>query len=202
MTTTVTKISPADHGRRMSLADFEHAEVQEGHLYELGRGIIIVSDVPNPRHLRQVNAIRRQLAAYDLAHPGRIDTLAGGAECKILLDDQESERHPDLAVYLTPAPLETAEVWQTWVPEIVIEVISTDSSHRDYEEKRDEYLAFGVREYWIVDADRQEMTVHRRRAGRWQKSTVAAGAIYRTSLLPGLEFHLTPIFDAARAAGS
>ena len=48
MSTQTIKIGPADHGRRMSLADFEHAEVQEGLLYELGRGVIIVSDVPGP----------------------------------------------------------------------------------------------------------------------------------------------------------
>ena len=45
MLKTRIKVGPKDHGRRMSLADFDHAEVQEGHLYELGRGVIIVSDV-------------------------------------------------------------------------------------------------------------------------------------------------------------
>ena len=40
------KVGPADHGRRMSLADFDHAEVQEGYLYELGRG------APNPLSAR------------------------------------------------------------------------------------------------------------------------------------------------------
>ena len=29
---------PADHGRRMSLEDFEQAKVQEGYLYELAGG--------------------------------------------------------------------------------------------------------------------------------------------------------------------
>jgi hypothetical protein len=28
---TLTKIGPADHGRRMSLDEFEHAKVQEGY---------------------------------------------------------------------------------------------------------------------------------------------------------------------------
>lgn len=30
------KIGPADAGRRMTQADFEHAEVQDRYLYELG----------------------------------------------------------------------------------------------------------------------------------------------------------------------
>src|SRR5205807_8805910 len=57
MSQIAEKIKPSDHGRRMSLADFEHAETVEGRLYELGRGVIIVSEVPNPPHLAQVTAI-------------------------------------------------------------------------------------------------------------------------------------------------
>jgi hypothetical protein len=59
MPKTAIKIGPHDRGRRMSLEDFDHAEGQEGYLYELSRGVITVMDVPNPRHLAQVNAIRR-----------------------------------------------------------------------------------------------------------------------------------------------
>src|SRR5581483_5985441 len=94
MTTQAIKIGPADNGRRMSLAEFEHAEVQEGRLYELGRGVIIVFDVPGPRHLMQLNALRRQLHAHDLQLPGQIHTIGSGSECKILIANLESERHP------------------------------------------------------------------------------------------------------------
>src|SRR5262245_17437405 len=121
-TTTASKIGPADNGQRMSLADFEHAEVEEGYLYELGRGVIVVSDVPKPAHLELVNEIRRQLVAYDLANPGMIHAIAGGAECKLLVEALQSERHPDLAVYKTPPPSEGDDVWSIWVPELVIEV--------------------------------------------------------------------------------
>jgi Uma2 family endonuclease len=202
MTTTVTKIGPADHGRRMSLAGFEHAEVEEGHLYELGRGVIVVSDVPNPPHMAQVNAIRRQLVAYDVTHQGRIYGVLSGNECKILVAAHESERHPDLAVYFTPPPADDSSVWETWIPEIVIEVVSADSGERDYREKRDEYLAFGVKEYWLFDLEREEMTVLRRRAGRWSDGTVRPPATYRTPLLPGLEVDLASVFQAGRSAGN
>src|SRR5262245_20622530 len=84
---TLIKIGPADHGRPMSLAEFEHAKVEEGYLYELSRGIITVSDVPNRRHALQLIAIRRQLGTYDVLHPGRIACILGGAECKLLIGD-------------------------------------------------------------------------------------------------------------------
>ena len=161
MSITTRIIGPQDHGRRMSLAEFEPAEVQPGYCYELGRGVVIVSDVPARRHLAQVMALRRQLHAYDASSPGQIHTIAAGSECKILLADLESERHPDIVVYKNPPPEEEGD-WAGWIPEIVIEVVSPGSEQRDYVEKREEYLAFGVREYWIADAGRQEVLILRR----------------------------------------
>ena len=64
MATVSIKITPADHGRRMTLADFEHAEVQEGKRYELGRGVVVVADVPNPPHLGMVTAVKFPLIGY------------------------------------------------------------------------------------------------------------------------------------------
>ena len=200
MASIATKIGPSDHGRRMSLAEFEHAEVQDGYLYELGRGVIIVSEVPNPWHFLIVNLVSRQLRAFDLAHPDQFLAIGGGAECKILVDALGSERHPDLAVYKTPPPRNDSGAWSVWVPELVIEVVSSGSRRRDYEEKPEEYLRFGVQEYWIVDVERQELHVFSRDEGRWAEQVIGAEGTYRTGLLPGFEFACGPVFQAARDA--
>lgn len=195
--TTTRRIGPADHGRPMGLEEFDHAEGQEGYLYELSRGVITVVDVPPPRHLVVVTAIRRQFAAYDLAHPGRIFTIASGNECKILIPGLVSERHPDLALYKTPPP--KTDVWSQWIPEIVVEVVSRSSRQRDYEEKPEEYLRFGIREYWIIDADKQTMRVLRRWRGNWTERLIRPPQLYRTRLLPGFAFATAPVFEAAGA---
>ena len=49
----------------------------------------------------------------------------------------------------------------------MIEVVSPGSEERDYQQKREEYLLFGAREYWIFDAEKEEMLVLRRSGGRW-----------------------------------
>lgn len=199
MTRVINRIGPQDNGRRMTLEEFASIEAQPGYLYELGRGTVIVTDIPNPKHFAQVMAAKRQLWGYDAAHPGKIFGIAGGGECKILLDDLASERHPDIAVYST-APLAEQDVWATWIPEIVIEVISPGSEHRDYVEKREEYLQFGIREYWIIDADKRQMLVLRRAGGRWSERIVRPGDVYRTRLLPGFQFDLNAVFEAIAAA--
>ncbi len=194
MSVTITKIGPQDNGRRMSLDEFDHAEGQPGFLYELSRGVVTVVDVPRPSHLAQVGAINRQLRRYQDTNPQRLYEIAAGSDCKILLAGLDSERHPDVAVYQTPPPTDEEEVWSIWIPELVVEVVSPGSEQRDYVEKREEYLAFGVREYWIVDAQRQEVLVLRRRGGKWTEKVVRPGDVYETALFPGLQFDCRPVF--------
>lgn len=199
MTRVATAIGPADHGRQMSLDEFDRAEGREGHLYELSRGVITVVDVPGFHHFRHVEAVRKRFDDYRTAHPGRIYAIGGSGECKILVSRFESERHPDVLVYKQP-PDDVENPWPTWVPELVVEVVSSGSGHRDYVEKREEYLAFGVREYWIVDAGRGEggeMLVLRRMAGRWVERVVRPPEVYRPRLFPGFELDVAAVFRAA-----
>lgn len=197
MTKTVVKIGPKDHGRHMTLEDFEYAVAQPGYHYELSRGVITVSDVPGRQHFLQVQFIRELFSAYKLTYPGRIAFIGGSGECKLLVPEFESERHPDIAVYLVPPPPED-QPWAHWFPEIVIEVVSPSSEERDYREKREEYLALNIKEYWVVDLRREEMLVLR----RWGKRVVERAMLeeaYRTRLLPGFEIVPQKIFLAGQA---
>jgi Uma2 family endonuclease len=192
-------VGPQDHGRRMSLEEFDHAEVREGYLYELGRGVIQVSDVPGKKHLAQVHAINRQLYAYCAARPEVIRYIAGGGDCKILVPPFDSERHPDVSVYCT-APPEGDDIWRTWVAAIVIEVVSPGSETRDYEEKPPEYLDFGVMEYWIFDYEKQQVLAKWRSGARWADRALGPADVIKTNLLPGFELNIGVVFDAARQA--
>ena len=49
-TVNAIRIGPADHGRRMSLEEFREAEEEEGYRYELARGVLEVTLVPNDPH--------------------------------------------------------------------------------------------------------------------------------------------------------
>jgi Uma2 family endonuclease len=201
MSTTVTVIRPEDHGRKMALEEFEFAEAAEGSLYELNRGVVTVIDVPKRKHVAQVIAIRKQFSAYEVANPEVIHGVLTGSDCKILVEDLDSERHPDFAIYKTapPTDVEENDIWSVWIPEIVIEVVSPSSAHRDYEEKPDEYLQFGIREYWIVDADKQQVMILRRSRGKWAERIVRPGELYGTRLLPEFEFDCGTVFAAASA---
>lgn len=198
LTKTKTKIGPHDHGRKMSLRAFEFAPVEEGWLCELARGYIVVSEVASYFHGMQINAINRQLRAYDATHPGAIHAILGGMECKLFIPEYESERHPDLAIYLTaPKGRRDRTMWRRWIPELVIEVVSESSRDRDYTEKRDEYWALGVKEYWIVDAKLQQVLVLKRGRSQWTEKTLGPADTCETKLLPGFQLSCQEIFAAA-----
>jgi Uma2 family endonuclease len=179
----------------MTFDAFIDAEFEGGYLYELARGVIDVTEVPGPNHGRIVGRITRMFVLYGEAHPGIISYRAGGGECRIRVRGMSSDRHPDQAVYLHSEPSVQRRVWEQWVPEIVVEVVSIGGEHRDYVEKSEEYLAFGVQEYWILDPSDRSLHVHRRVDGAWAISLLKADAVYETPLLPGLEVRPDQLFS-------
>jgi Uma2 family endonuclease len=195
------KIGPHDHGRQMSLKLFEPAKVENGHLYELSRGFIVVSGVPNYPHAMRLAAVRNQVVVYQAGHPQQIHVILGTMDCKLLIWDFESERHSDLAIYLAPPFRKRGrKVWKGWIPDIVIEVVSEWSSDRDYTLKREEYWTLGVKEYWIVDVDLGQILILRRGRTKWTEKTLGREDVYETKLLPGFRLECLPVFDAAPAA--
>jgi Uma2 family endonuclease len=195
---TKLRIGPQDQGRRMSLRVYEFVQVDEGHHYELARGYVVVSEVPNYRHAAQIDTINDFVRAYKVNRPGTIHRILGSMDCKLLIHDLESERHPDIAIYLTKptGPLDST-LWRTWIPEIVIEVVSASSVERDYVQKREEYWSLGVKEYWIIDANTQKVTILRRGRTQWIDKELTANDHCETKLLPGFKMPCKAIFDAA-----
>ncbi len=194
-------IGPSDHGRKMSLKDFEFVETQEGYHYELARGYIIVSETAIFSHTMVLVAVRDQLAGYQLGHPGSIFATLGPGDCKLLIPEWESERHPDLSVYLTkPKGRKDDKLWRRWIPELAIEVVSERSTDRDYIEKREEYRDLGIKEYWIVDARREQVVVLRRGRSKWIEKRVGPDCVITTKLLPGFALPFKAIMDAAAQA--
>jgi len=173
------KIGPYHHGRKMSLKAFEFAQVEEGYLVELARGYVVVSEVPNYPHALTTAFIRDMLGAYRLANPRATHLVLDGASCKLLIPD-----------------------WRTWVPELVIEVVSEGSRDRDYTEKRDEYWTLGVKEYWVVDAKLQQVLVLRRGRSQWTEKTLGPADVCETKLLPGFKLPCKAVFEAGGDAGA
>ena len=179
-------IRPRDAGRRLTLDEFASADFEGTHaLYELARGVVVLTEVPLPEHGQIVRRVARILIYYVDAHPGVIKYAAGGNECRIRLPGMQSDRHPDQAIYLTPRP-PGKRPWHRWIPSIVVEVVSRGGEARDYIEKREEYLRCGIGDYWIFDPLKRTMLVLQRAGDVWEERELNEKQSYQTELLPGL----------------
>ena len=69
------------------------------------------------------------------------------------------------------------------VPDLVVEILSKSTAHRDRGEKKIAYARNGVREYWLVDPRARTVTVFRNEGARFGEPTVLADGDTLTSLV-------------------
>ena len=180
--TTPLRIGPADRGRAMTLEEFLDADVKEGYRYELARGVLEVNQVANDPHGDVVCNLYRGVARYDERHPGMIHSFGGGSEFQFIIPGLASGRNPDLGVVLRGAPRD----WRgRRLPALAAEVVSRGSITRDYQAKREEYLAYGLLEYWIVDPMERKVTVLTRRGDIWSEAVFRGDQVIASLVLPG-----------------
>lgn len=188
-------IGLADDGRRMSLAQFSRAGVQPGLVAELAIGVIEVTNIPDFLHSVIVRRLLEAIAVYSNAHSALITHYAAGSIAKLELWGRESERHPDLSIYLTLPPAGLKQPWDRWMPDIAVEVVSASSAKRDYEDKSDDYLAAGIKEYWIIDRIKKSGLFLTRRGDGWIENRVGRRGAWSTPLLPKFRLDLAKLFE-------
>jgi len=85
--------------------------------------------------------------------------------------------------------------------DLAVEVVSEDrQSHiRDYIDKRSDYEAAGIPEYWIVDPQKHQITVLRLEGGQYVEHGVfKKGAKATSVLLQGFSVDVDAVFAAAK----
>jgi hypothetical protein len=89
------------------------------------------------------------------------------------------------------------------IPTIVVEFVSAGKRNRrrDYEQKRQEYLAVGVVEYWIIDRFRRTLTVVRNAPEGAQEIVVGEADVYRTPRAAGVRAAIGTAARAGRRLG-
>lgn len=81
------------------------------------------------------------------------------------------------------------------VPDLIIEVTSPGTREVDRGEKFFEYARAGVREYWLVDPDKQTIEVYVLRGGVYEPlGKFSSGERARSELLSGFEVNVDEVF--------
>jgi Uma2 family endonuclease len=104
-----------------------------------------------------------------------------------------SGRNPDVGVTLRGTPKD----WRGRRPaSLAFEVVSEgiEAHERDYATKRAEYLAYGLREYWIVDPQTKTVTVLIRDGDSWVEHVYRDHQQAVSLVLPGLAIRLPDLW--------
>lgn len=124
----------------------------DGNRYEVLDGVLLVTPQAAFGHQHVATRLCLALAAY--CERNEIGTVvAPGA-----VPHGKSELQPDVQV--VPGPLRFSADWtELPTPILVAEVLSPSTERRDLGIKRDAYLRWGVKDYWVIDLDERRAHV-------------------------------------------
>lgn len=186
----VETLGPHDAGLPMAREEFARRDYEPGYRYELIHGVLIVTPAPALEHRDANEQLGYWLRHYRDHHPQ-------GKALDLTVPEQDVRtptcmRRCDRAIWAGLGRLPHPE---DDVPTIVVEFVSARSwdRRRDYVEKREEYLAAGARECWILDRFARRLVALTRNEGTWDESVIAADDVFRPALLPGFEFSVSEL---------
>ncbi len=132
-----------------ALPDGERAELVDGEMYDMAP--------PSTTHQRIVSRLHLKIAGYIESNGGKCEVFP--APFAVFLNkDERNYLEPDISVICDKHKID--EVGCNGAPDWVIEIVSKSSRHMDYYIKLFKYQKAGVREYWIVDPEKEVVTVY------------------------------------------
>lgn len=132
-----------------SLPEGTRAELIDGHIYYMAP--------PSRKHQEIVGTLYRKIADY-------IDSKGGSCKPYIapfavfLNENDRNYVEPDISIICDKNKL--TDKGCTGAPDWIIEIVSPGSRRMDYFVKLFKYRSAGVREYWIVDPDKNRIIVY------------------------------------------
>jgi Uma2 family endonuclease len=143
---------------RYTFEDYLSIPEDRAHRYEIIDGELFVTPTPVLRHQQVVMNLSRIFAPLALEHG--LGELYSSPVTVRLRDDRVTE--PDIAfVRADRFGILDPEKGILGAPDLVVEVLSPSNREYDRTLKRKRYMASGVAELWILDADEDTLEVWR-----------------------------------------
>ena len=108
MATTQLKLGPKDHGHRLTLDEFDDADFELGHKYEIIDGRLYVSPVPNTPENRYETWLGKKLTLYSVQHPEVINYVSTKGRVFVRERPRTTAPEPDIVAFRPLGFLDTA----------------------------------------------------------------------------------------------
>jgi Uma2 family endonuclease len=176
----------------VSLEDY--LEHYAGKHYEWVEGLVIKMAPGTLKHNSLLYYLYQLLGAFFELKP--IGQVIGQPFTLRLEQFPNRRREPDLMVLLKSNPHELKDTSMDGAPDICIEIVSEESTARDYGDKFAEYEAGGVPEYWILDSLRHESHFYRLNEEKhYVRHTEDEQGNYHSPALPGLIINVPSLWQ-------
>jgi len=183
------------HAIPFTYEDYKSLTESSDQRYELIDGDLYMNPSPSVRH---------QLASIRLATLLQQHVSATG--CGLVLDapldvvlgegEKRSVVQPDIFFVSSERTGIVAKNEIVGAPDLIVEILSPGTARRDLRLKKALYARSGVREYWIVDVDREHIELHRLVADEYSPPAIhAVGDRVVAAVVPGFEFLVADLFD-------
>ncbi len=132
-----------------ALPDGERAELIDGQIYYMAP--------PSTKHQRLVGNLFNTISNYIQNNKGTCETFI--APFAVFLNENDKNYvEPDICVVCDKSKL--TDKGCNGAPDWIIEIVSPSSRRMDYYTKLFKYRAAGVKEYWIVDPEKERVMVY------------------------------------------
>lgn len=133
-----------------SLPEGERAELIGGQLYAMAP--------PSRIHQKLIAQFTKKIGSYIDSHHGECEVYPAPFAVNLDADDKDWVE-PDISVICDKNKL--TDRGCSGAPDFIVEIVSPSSRKMDYSKKNALYSDSGVREYWIVDPEKERTTVYR-----------------------------------------
>lgn len=159
--------------------------------YELIEGVLLMTPSPTPKH----QSVSRELE-FELLRFVRANNLGEifDAPCDVYFDNSNVVQ-PDILFISKDRLNIIGEKNIQGAPDLVVEIISENTAHRDLVQKKNLYAKFGVKEFWIVYPTEELIEVYTLKDNNFILcNTYYKGDILKSPYFKGLNIELKKIF--------
>lgn len=132
-----------------ALPEGQRAELIDGHIYNMAP--------PNRIHQKLVSELTQVIGNYIRSKKGNCEIYPSPFAVFLNKDDRNYVE-PDISIICEPDKLDDRGC--NGAPDWIIEVTSPSDPQRDYGIKLFKYRSAGVREYWVVNPQKNTVTVY------------------------------------------
>lgn len=132
----------------------------EGTLMELIDGVLYDMSSPTPVHQMIVTQVNIRIGAVLNEMDGECEVFVSPLDVQFSEDNIKDLFEPDMLIVCDKHKYSNKTGRILGAPDMVMEVISPSSRGKDRVLKLNKYLENGVREYWVIDPEIQEIHVY------------------------------------------